>query len=883
AILLFRMGDFYEMFGDDACKAAPILDIALTTRDKSHADPVPMCGVPYHAADTYLRKLIDQGFSVAICEQLEDPKTAKGLVKRDVVRVVTPGTYLRTDEQSAQFLAAIAVDKQATGVAFVDVSTGEVWCGEYSSAAELQEPLQLWQPRELLLPELVRTQAAWAWLTPWAEAAGVCLTWRRPPRLAQRNPEQRLCAQYGVAHVGALDLDDVPLAAAALAAAIAYVEETQQQLLPHLRQPKRLAQEGYLVVDATARRNLELFETLRGRQRRGSLWGLLDVCCTALGSRRLRRWLERPLLDVAAIMARQNGVAALVANPLLRAQLRSALTHVYDLERLLGKLSFGSANGRDLLQLAQSLQVLPSLQSLLAHGGERELERLAAAVPDLSALAAEITRTLTDQPPHGVREGGLIRAGADAELDRLRALSHEGKSWLADLEQRERTRTGIKSLKIGYNKVFGYYIEVSKANAALVPPEYERRQTLSAAERYTLPELKQREADILTAEERAVAREYELFRGLCERVFASLNEVQQAAEVLAETDALAALAEVSAVHGYVRPLVQKERGLWIRQGRHPVVEAMHPGQFVPNDLVLGEGREMLLITGPNMAGKSTYMRQTALIVLLAHIGCFVPAAEARIGLVDRIFTRIGASDDLGAGQSTFMVEMVELAHILRHATPRSLVLLDEIGRGTSTYDGMSIAEAVMEALQTPGRAPLTLFATHYHELTDKARALPGAANCSVAVEETGEGIVFLHTVVDRPADRSYGIQVARLAGLPEPVIARALALLNAREQAAAAGAQVATTAAGSRDESSAGLPSKACCSVVTPPGPLPAPGLTADATTSEVPPAAWSAILSLLAECAAVDVNQITPLQALNVLHTWVDRVREVLAWAASK
>ncbi|MCL6594083.1 MAG: DNA mismatch repair protein MutS, partial [Alicyclobacillus sp.] len=515
----------------------------------------------------------------------------------------------------------------------------------------------------LLLPEQVRTHAAWAWLREWADTAGVCLTWRRSPRQGLHSPDERLCAQYGVRHLGALDLDGCPLAAAALAAAIAYVEETQQQLLPHLRQPQRLAQGGYLVIDATARRNLELFETLRGRQRKGSLWGLLDVCCTALGSRRLRRWLERPLLDVASITARQNGVAALVAEPLRRAQLRAELAKVYDLERLLGKLSFGSANGRDLLQLAQSLQVLPAVQSLLAHSGEPELQRLAAAVPDLDGLATEITRTLTDHPPHGVREGGMILAGADPELDRLRALSHEGKSWLADLEQRERTRTGIKSLKIGYNKVFGYYLEVSKANAALVPPEYERRQTLAAAERYTLPELKQREADILTAEERAMAREYELFRGLCERVLASLHAVQQAAEVTAEVDALTALAEVSAVHGYVRPQVQAERGLWIRQGRHPVVEAMHPGQFVPNDLVLGEGRDLLLITGPNMAGKSTYMRQAALIVLLAHIGCFVPAAEARIGLVDRIFTRIGASDDLGAGQSTFMVEMVELAHI----------------------------------------------------------------------------------------------------------------------------------------------------------------------------------------------------------------------------
>jgi DNA mismatch repair protein MutS len=853
-LLMFRLGDFYELFFDDAVTASKALEITLTGRDAGSQGRVPMCGVPYHAVDQYIERLIDQGYCVAICEQLEDPKQTKGLVKRDVVRVVTPGTYAKDEGAGRRVLAVVVLRHSTAGIAFADVSTGDVWFAE-TGTEQLAELLMQWEPSELVMYDSHVEQLD-AQVTDWLERSNIRRTKRPEPRNAIQCAVDKLCAQYKVPSLAPLDLETAQVAAEALGVMLAYIEETQKQHLVHLRNPKSLSNRGHVVVDYTAQRNLELLETARTRQKKGSLFGLLDATRTAMGSRMLRSWIERPLASIEQIEARLDAVSTLVEDVFLRESLREILANVYDLDRLAGKVSFGSANARDLRAIAQSLERVPELASLLDNTGNPLLQQLARDLPDLSWLVGEIDRLLVDQPPLSVREGGLIRPGADAELDELRTLNTSGKEWLANLEQRERERTGIRSLKVGYNKVFGYYIEVSKANTHLVPAEYERRQTLAAAERYTLPELKEQEAKILHAEERALEREYELFCQLREQTLNQLPAIQRTSETLAVVDALVALATVSVQYGYVRPEVTEERGIHIVQGRHPVVEAMSPGTFVPNDVSLGQGADLILITGPNMAGKSTYMRQTALIVLMAHMGCFVPAREARIGRVDRVFTRIGASDDLAGGQSTFMVEMVELAQILRQTTDRSLVLLDEIGRGTSTYDGMSIAEAVMEALLVPGQRPLTLFATHYHELTEKADQLAGAANYSVLVQETEDGISFLHTVVPRPADKSYGIQVARLAGIPEPVIRRAQELLQYREQT-----EVRQTSGSAAAESAAARES-------APDPHLPLFGWRKDA---------------LLERLAAVRVETLTPLQAINLLNDYVNEAREVLEWETSE
>lgn len=881
ALLMFRLGDFYELFFDDAVVASQVLNITLTGRDAGQLGRVPMCGVPFHSLESHLQKLVEAGHRVAICEQLEDPRQAKGLVQRKVVRVVTPGTMVHDDSAANRFLAAAVERNGEWGLAAVDVGTGEVWCGQTERGDDAYEWLAAWKPAEILVYERA---LAWPWLDRWLAQDPVRVTRRPEPRRPEAEAAQVLCSQYGVPNLAPLDLEERAAAAEAAAMAIQYARETQRSHLPHLRWPRDARQAGCLVLDQTARRNLELLETSRARQRQGSLFHLLNRTRTPMGQRLLRRWMERPLCDRAAIEQRLDAVEAFVSDLFLRAQTDALLRQVYDLDRLAGKLALGTANARDLLALARSIQVLPRLSELMSDRGGL-LESLIRRLPDLASLAERVTSTLVDDPPVSVREGGLIRPGVDKELDELRALSTDGRRWLAELEQRERERTGIKSLKVGFNKVFGYYIEVSNANRHLVPPEYERRQTLAGAERYVLPELKEQEARILHAEEMAMEREYASFVALRDEVLARLADVQSASEVLAVIDVLLSLAAVSADRGYVRPVLREERGVHIVKGRHPTVEAEAAQPFVPNDVRLGENRHLLLITGPNMAGKSTYMRQTALIVLMAHMGCFVPAEAAEIGLVDRIFTRIGASDDLAAGQSTFMVEMVELAQILRYATDRSLVLLDEIGRGTSTYDGLCIAEAVMEYLTAPGRRPLTLFATHYHELTEAAARLPGAVNASVRVEETADGITFLHTVVERPADRSYGIQVARLAGVPDEVIRRADELLAAREAAAAAESPGMGDAAGG-----AGFRTVAAGDMAAHTG---LPGASSDrrghASADRLHDSDGQPLplLSLTAgdlarRLASIDVVRTTPLEALQLLDDLVRQAKEVMAWDAS-
>ncbi|MCL6627144.1 MAG: DNA mismatch repair protein MutS [Alicyclobacillus shizuokensis] len=661
ALLMFRLGDFYELFFDDAETASRILDITLTGRDAGSAGRVPMCGVPFHSADQYIARLVDRGYSVAICEQTEDPKQAKGLVRREVVRVITPGTSVRDEEVGHRFLTAIVQREGRYGMALVDVGTGDVLVDEPTAVDEVLQTLLQWSPAEVLV-----TQAAdgWDWLADWQKRTGVRMT-VRDFRESETRLQQRVLQQFAADHQTSLRPLENGAAVSALGFLLAYLEETQKQNLLHLKAPRRLREEKCLVLDATARHHLELLETARTHKRQGSLFGLLAKTRTAMGTRLLGHWIERPLCDVRAIEERLDAVEALVQEMILRSELQMLLGQVYDLERLAAKVSFQTAQARDLLALAKSLRVVPEVRTKLAAVETGMVQRLLQGLPDVSDLAEDILSSLVDDPPVHLREGGIIREGVDAELDELRALAKGGKAWLTAFEQQERERTGVKSLKVGYNRVFGYYIEVSKANAHLVPDEYERRQTLAAAERYVVPALKEQESRILGAEERATEREYELFVQLRERVLRRLDDVQATASVLAQVDVLVALASVSADNRYVRPQIHEGRGIHIRQGRHATVEAMLPnGSFVPNDVHLDENRQLVLLTGPNMAGKSTYMRQVALIVVMAQMGCFVPAEAAEIGLVDRIFTRIGASDDLSQGQSTFMVEMVELAQIL---------------------------------------------------------------------------------------------------------------------------------------------------------------------------------------------------------------------------
>lgn len=869
ALLMFRLGDFYELFFEDALVASRVLEITLTGREGGSEGRIPMCGVPYHAVDQYLNKLIDKGFRVAICEQMEDPKATKGIVKREVVRIVTPGTSVRDDGPVNRYLCSVFSNSLQVALALVDVGTGEVYLAESSMREEICDLLETYRPAEMIFIEDQVEEYMQTWLRQFAETHVVTLT-RVDVALAKHEISSAvLKRQYQVEEISSLGLSDIPLAIEALASALEYVEQTQKIVLPHLQLPQNLLTHHVLQLDATVIRNLELLETSRTRQRRGSLFGLLDHTKTAVGCRTLRGWIERPLLNKEDIEARLDVVTLLREDIFIRTKLIEALDKVYDLERLLARISFGHANARDLIAIAKSLQTVPLLQECLNEIEKGLLYQWIQSLPDVADLSQEILAYLVDDAPVSVRDGGFIRTGIDADLDRFRALYLDGKTWLADLESQERERTGIKNLKIGFNKVFGYYLEVSKANLSLVPEHYERRQTLTNGERYVLPELKQREADILNAEERAAEREFELFRALCERVLMYREELQLIAKRIGEIDAICSLSTVAAMNDYVRPEISQHPGVHIVGGRHPMVEAARPGSFVPNDVELSADSSLLLITGPNMGGKSTYMRQTALIVLMAHIGCFVPARQAKIGLVDRVFTRIGASDDLGAGQSTFMVEMTELAQILQFATERSLVILDEIGRGTSTYDGLSIAEAVVEALQQEDCRPLTLFATHYHELTTLADEFPAVKNYSVAVQEVDGQVVLLHTVIAEPADKSYGIQVARLAGIPDKVIVRAKEILALREQPFSHEAP---------SEQNRKLDTSANEVAAT----------TTCTTTNTLPdytrvPLWDQPIQEFLQTASEIDVMQMTPLEAMQVLHRLSKDAKELAKWVTFK
>ena len=799
SILFFRLGDFYEMFGPDARTASRELDLALTTRDKdknkSFDEKIPMCGIPYHASDAYIARLIAKGYKVAICEQTEDPAAAKGLVKRDIIRVVTPGTVIDESCLSAErsnYLCGVYLSDTAAGLCACDVSTGKaqatVFTGPDRVRALLNE-LGRFAPAEAVMNEaayfdetLHRTMQ---------ERFSCHMEKLSAARFTPEDAEKKVRTQFGQEALERLPRDNMtPLLA--LGGLLGYLYETQKTDLGHLDQLTWYRTGQYMELDLTARRNLELTETLRGKEKRGSLLWVLDKTKTAMGARNLRAWLQQPLVDVAAIDRRLSAVAALAEHTVAREELTLALSGIADMGRLIGRVVYGSAGGRDLVSLRASMERLPAVKAQLAAFPSGALHQLDQQLEDLNDLAALIGQTLVDEPPFSVREGEMIRDGFDPEVDRLRSILHGGKSFLAQMEAEEKEKTGIRTLKIGYNKVFGYYIEVSNSFKEQVPDHYIRKQTLVNGERYITQELKDLEHDVLTAKDRDAALEYELFSALRAKLAESVTRVQLAASLIAQLDTLCSFAAVAVKNNYCRPCVDESGVIEIQAGRHPVVEKMRSDAlFVPNDTLMGAKEDRVsIITGPNMAGKSTYMRQVALIVLMAQVGSFVPAHDAHIGVVDRIFTRIGASDDLSAGQSTFMVEMTEVSDILRTATKNSLLILDEIGRGTSTFDGMSIARAVLEHCAEKLKAK-TLFATHYHELTALEQTLPNVRNYNIAVRARGEDIIFLRKIIPGGADRSYGIEVAKLAGLPDSVLKRARAILEELESQSGRPAPVA--------------------------------------------------------------------------------------------
>ena len=786
-ILFYRLGDFYEMFFDDALTASKELEITLTGKNCGLEERAPMCGVPYHAVDGYLNRLVSKGYKVAICEQMEDPATAKGLVKRDVVRIVTPGTNLDTqalDESRNQYIMCVVYIADRYGLSVADVTTGDYFVSEIDDSEKLFDEIYRYMPSELICNEAFYMSGMDLDLLK--EKLGITIytldAWYFDDEICARTLKDHF-------HVGALEglgLADYDCGVIAAGALLKYLLETQKQDLSHITGLTVYASGKYMLLDSSTRRNLELCETLREKQKRGSLLWVLDKTKTAMGARTLRKYIEQPLIRKKDIEERLDAVAELKDQAISREEIREYLSSVYDLERLMCKITYQSANPRDLIAFERSLSMLPHIRCILQDMSSTLLKELYQELDPLEDLCALIQKAIVDDPPIAMKEGGIIKDGYHEEVDRLRTAKSKGKEWLARLEEQEREKTGIKNLRIRYNKVFGYYLEVTNSFKNLVPDYYTRKQTLSNAERYIIPELKELEDTILGAEDKLYALEYELYSEVRDAIAAEVLRIQKTAKAVAQIDAFASLALTAERNQYVRPKINEKGTIDIRDGRHPVVEKMIPSEmFIANDTYLDDKKNRIsVITGPNMAGKSTYMRQTALIVLMAQIGSFVPASSANIGLVDRIFTRVGASDDLASGQSTFMVEMTEVANILRNATSKSLLILDEIGRGTSTFDGLSIAWAVIEHISNSKLlGAKTLFATHYHELTELEGKISNVNNYCIAVKEKGDDIIFLRKIVKGGADKSYGIQVARLAGVPESVTSRAKEIVEELVQA----------------------------------------------------------------------------------------------------
>ena len=846
SILFFRLGDFYEMFNEDAQLASRELDLTLTTRDRGKAaeDQTPMCGIPYHSSDAYIARLIAKGYKVAICEQTEDPALAKGLVKRDIIRVITPGTVIDSaclDDRRGNFLCGIFLDGQNAGAAFCDMTTGHTHVTAFSGddrAEHLYNELSRFSPAEAVLSAGAYDNGE---LVEYLRDKLSCAVERGENRFELKACEKAIHAQFGEERFASLPRNN-PAAALALGALLSYLHETQKTDLSYIKDLEYYEQGRFMELDLSARRNLELTETIRAKEKRGSLLWVLDKTKTPMGGRLLRTWVERPLLSPVQIRRRLGAVEELVGDNVLRSELICCLREIGDMQRLVSRAVYGSANGRDLHALALCCAQLPQLTALLQNVHSAALRDI-AQMDTLADLCARIDRAICDEPPFSVREGGILRPGYSEEVDRLRNVRDHGAQTVAELEQRERERTGAKKLKVGYNKVFGYYIDIpNSAGITELPEDYIRKQTLVSSERYFTHELKELENTLLTARERIAELEYQLFNEVRQLVADEVARVQAAADAVARLDALCSLAETAVKNNYVCPEVDLSRTLDIREGRHPVVEqAQKDSLFVPNDTFLNDADDRVaIVTGPNMAGKSTYMRQTALIVLMAQMGSFVPAKSAVIGVVDRVFTRIGASDDLAAGQSTFMVEMSEMANILRHATAQSLLILDEIGRGTSTYDGMAIARAVLEYCADPRRlGAKTMFATHYHELTALEQTLPGVRNYNITAKKQGGTLLFLRKIVAGAADDSYGIEVAKLAGVPDAIITKAKTYLRELESGAA---QPAAPAHAAQDDAQMTL------------------GDAAGDVIAE--------------QLRAIDLNTITPLEAMRLLFELQQKAR---------
>lgn len=851
-ILLYRLGDFYEMFFDDALIASKVLEITLTGKDCGQPERAPMCGIPYHALDGYLTKLIDHGYKAAICEQVEDPKTAKGIVKREVIRIVTPGTNLSMqslDESKNNYLMCLFYMDEQFGISVADISTGDYYMTEVDSAKKVFDEINRYMPAEIIyndyflmsglnLEELgEKMQFSVSALDSWYSDEALCV--------------QKIKDHFHVLSLDGLGLSDYSAGTIAAGMLLLYLYETQKNALPQMTRIIPYKTERYMVLDTATRRNLELLETLREKQKRGSLLWVLDKTKTAMGARFLRSCIEQPFVQKEYIERRLESLEELNEDVITRDEIREYLNAIYDLERLMSKISYKSANPRDLIAFKNSLSMIPPIKYLLRNMHTPDLKEIYDNLDNLEDISGLIANAIEDEPPISIKEGGIIKTGYHADVDKYRNAKTEGKQWLADMEQKERENTGIKNLKIKFNKVFGYYLEVTNSYKDLVPESWTRKQTMANAERYITPELKELEDMILGAEEKLFSLEYDLFAMIRDQIGAEVRRIQDTAKALAKIDVYTSLAFVAERNHYVRPNINTKGILSIKGGRHPVVEQMIPNDaFVPNDTYLDEkDHRVSIITGPNMAGKSTYMRQTALIVLMAQMGSFVPAQSADIGICDRIFTRVGASDDLASGQSTFMVEMNEVANILRNATKNSLLILDEIGRGTSTFDGLSIAWAVVEHISDRKiLGAKTLFATHYHELTELEGRLSGVNNYCIAVKEQGDDIIFLRKIIQGGADRSYGIQVAKLAGIPSSVIERAkeISLSLSDADIAAKAREIAL------DEGHA-----ECGNVVK------------EEKTAATPDDL------VIAQIAALDLGRLTPLEAINLLYEYQEEIKK--------
>jgi len=784
AVLFFRLGDFYEMFGEDAKRAAKILDIALTSRNKGGGEKIPMAGVPYHSAASYIEKLIKKGIKVAICEQLEDPSESSGIVERDVIRVVTPGTVIENEilsENENNYLAAVFKYGDYYGFSYTDISTGEFYLTEFSAEKtnKLKDEINRISPRELLLDEQTASSKLINELHNQYNFTLNILGQKKFERLYQG-----LLDHFKLKSLEGFGCEEMKAAVYAAGQVLSYLSETQKRTINQITNLKAYHLEDYMVLDSASRRNLELSSTIRDNQRSGSLLSILDQTVTSMGAREIKKWINQPLVQKNEITKRHDALAEIIDNYMILEKLRAELSEIYDLERIMSKITYQSANARDLVALRNSLAKLPAVKKLMVELQSDLLSEMQADFDLLEDIYNLIDNSIKNEPPTTITEGGIIKDGYDSKLDELRSLVSSGKDWISALQKEEREKTGINTLKVGFNKVFGYYLEVTNSHTDKVPERYERKQTLSNSERYIIPELKEKESEVLGAEEKINDLEYKLFVEIRDEIAAEVERINKTAAVIAKIDVLLSFSYLAIENNYNRPKINNGAEIKIKDGRHPVVEKMFEEQFVPNDCYLNQSdQRFIIITGPNMSGKSTYMRQVALIVLMAQIGSYVPAAEAVIGLTDRIFTRVGASDDLTTGQSTFMVEMNEVANIVNNSTEKSLIILDEVGRGTSTYDGVSIAWSVSEYLNNPERiGARTLFATHYHELTRLEDEYQGIKNYNVLVEEDSDGVHFLHRIVPGRANDSYGIEVARLAGLPEEIIISAQKILERLEE-----------------------------------------------------------------------------------------------------